>query len=322
MQRVDDERAGGDGGVRRRGPGPQSAVHRGHAAAGAGTAGDPAGGGVRDGLSRDDRRRRNGCTRCRWSGRRSTASSAGASTAPATATSPAARPSCSASRTRRSSPATWAAAVRCAPSRTGKSVANSLGMSPQSGLPHNNRVGDFDVFALPALMRATGKTLEQLLDDLANRSGLLGLSGYNDLRDIEAAAAARRRAAPQLALDVFVGVGAALPRRLSAAAGRGRRHRLHRRHRRELGADARGGLRRPGLVRHRPRSRSERRRPRARRRSTRRTAGCRCGSCRPTRSWSSPGRRRRCWKGSNGARRSCSWRRSPAWSWRRRRSRR
>jgi acetate kinase len=86
--------------------------------------------------------------------------------------------------------------------RAGKSVANTLGMSPQSGLPHNNRVGDFDPFALPALMRATGKTLEQLLDDLANRSGLLGLSGHNDLRDIEAAAA-KGDGRAQLALDVF-----------------------------------------------------------------------------------------------------------------------
>jgi acetate kinase len=85
----------------------------------------------------------------------------------------------------------------------GYSVANSLGMSPQSGLPHNNRVGDFDPFALPVLMRATGKTLEQLLDDLANRSGLLGLSGFNDIRDIEADA---RNGGPisQQALDVFV----------------------------------------------------------------------------------------------------------------------
>ena len=33
--------------------------------------------------------------------------------------------------------------------RSGQSMACSLGMSPQSGLPHNNRVGDFDVFALP-----------------------------------------------------------------------------------------------------------------------------------------------------------------------------
>src|SRR5262249_56044813 len=38
----------------------------------------------------------------------------------------------------------------------GMSVATSMGMSPQSGLPQNNRVGDFDVVALPALMRATG----------------------------------------------------------------------------------------------------------------------------------------------------------------------
>jgi len=66
------------------------------------------------------------------------------------------------------------------------SEANSLGMSPQSGLPHNNRVGDFDPFAIPVVMRATGKTLEQVLDDLACRSGLLGLSGYGDVRDLEA----------------------------------------------------------------------------------------------------------------------------------------
>jgi acetate kinase len=88
--------------------------------------------------------------------------------------------------------------------KDGCSVANSLGMSPQSGLPHNNRVGDFDVFALPVLMRATGKTLEQLLDDLANRSGLLGLSGgSNDLRDIEESAERGDPAARQ-AIDVFV----------------------------------------------------------------------------------------------------------------------
>lgn len=87
--------------------------------------------------------------------------------------------------------------------RNGESVANSLGMSPQSGLPHNNRVGDFDPYALPVLMRATGKTLDQLLDDLANKSGLLGVSGLSgDVRDLEqAAASGHERAA--LALDVF-----------------------------------------------------------------------------------------------------------------------
>jgi acetate kinase len=88
--------------------------------------------------------------------------------------------------------------------RNGKSVATSLGMSPQTGLPHNNRVGDFDVFAVPAIMRATGKTLPEVLDDLANRSGLQGISGKsNDLRDIEEAAASGDHRA-KLALDVFV----------------------------------------------------------------------------------------------------------------------
>ncbi len=86
----------------------------------------------------------------------------------------------------------------------GRSVANSLGMSPQSGIPHNNRVGDFDPFALPVVMRATGKTLEQVLADLAERSGLMGLSGgMNDLRDIEESAKSGKPVAQQ-ALDVFV----------------------------------------------------------------------------------------------------------------------
>lgn len=84
------------------------------------------------------------------------------------------------------------------------SAATSMGMSPQSGLPHNNRIGDFDPFALPVLMKATGQSLEQLLDTLANQCGLLGLSGVSgDVRDLEEAAAAGNRNA-QLALDVFV----------------------------------------------------------------------------------------------------------------------
>jgi acetate kinase len=88
--------------------------------------------------------------------------------------------------------------------RGGVSLSNSLGMTPQTGLPHNNRVGDFDPFALPLLMRLTGKSLEQLLEDLSSRSGLLGISGLSaDVRDLEEAAA-RGHARADLALDVFV----------------------------------------------------------------------------------------------------------------------
>ena len=89
--------------------------------------------------------------------------------------------------------------------RDGQSVACSLGMSPQTGMPHNNRVGDFDPFALPLVMRATGKSLDETLDALANQGGLLGLSGTSgDVRDLEAAADNGDRRA-RLALDVFVG---------------------------------------------------------------------------------------------------------------------
>jgi acetate kinase len=87
--------------------------------------------------------------------------------------------------------------------RNGQSVGCSLGMSPQTGLPHNNRVGDFDVFALPAILRETGLGLDQVLHILATQSGLLGLCGRNDLRDIESAASAGDARA-ELAIGVFV----------------------------------------------------------------------------------------------------------------------
>jgi acetate kinase len=85
-----------------------------------------------------------------------------------------------------------------------KSLANSMGMSPQTGVPHNNRVGDFDPFALPVLMKASGKSLETLLEELAEKSGLLGISGLSgDVRDLEEAAA-KGHARADLALNTFV----------------------------------------------------------------------------------------------------------------------
>jgi acetate kinase len=88
--------------------------------------------------------------------------------------------------------------------RNGQSVATTMGMSPQSGLPQSNRTGDFDVFALPVIMASTGKSLDEVLNDLAEHSGLVGLSGISgDIRDLENAAADGNERA-QLALDVYV----------------------------------------------------------------------------------------------------------------------
>lgn len=64
----------------------------------------------------------------------------------------------------------------------GKSVATTMGATPQSGLFNNNRVGDFEVFCLPVLQEHYGG-LEKVLRVLSSESGLLGLSGVsNDLR--------------------------------------------------------------------------------------------------------------------------------------------
>ena len=88
--------------------------------------------------------------------------------------------------------------------RNGVAVGTSMGLSPQSGLPHHNRVGDLDSFALPFLMRATGLTLDEAERLMCQESGLKALSGgFNDVRDImEQGTKGNARA--QLAFEVFV----------------------------------------------------------------------------------------------------------------------
>ena len=99
----------------------------------------------------------------------------------------------------------------------GESRGASMGMTPQTGLPQSGRVGDFDPFALPIVMKATGLTLAQVLAELASAGGLLGISGLSaDLRDLEDAAAGGHDRA-ELAIRHFVGqivhyIGASLAR--------------------------------------------------------------------------------------------------------------
>jgi acetate kinase len=86
----------------------------------------------------------------------------------------------------------------------GKSVAESMGATPQSGVFHNNRVGDFDVFCVPDLIRRHDGNVDEVFRQLASGSGFLGISGVsNDLRAIlEARKQGHGRAA--LAVDAFV----------------------------------------------------------------------------------------------------------------------
>jgi acetate kinase len=88
--------------------------------------------------------------------------------------------------------------------RDGQSVGTSMGMSPQSGLPQNNRSGDVDPYALLHVSKTTGRSLEDLLVELSTRAGLAGMSGTSgDMRDLEAAAANGNEAA-RVAIDVYI----------------------------------------------------------------------------------------------------------------------
>jgi acetate kinase len=86
----------------------------------------------------------------------------------------------------------------------GAAIGTSMGMSPQSGLPQNNRVGDLDAEAVPYAVKALGLTIEEAQRQLSKESGLKGLSGVsNDIREISDAATKGNPAA-RMALDVFV----------------------------------------------------------------------------------------------------------------------
>jgi acetate kinase len=88
--------------------------------------------------------------------------------------------------------------------RDGVAVGTSMGLSPQSGLPQNNRVGDLDSAAVPFVMKTLGFSLGEVERQMTKESGLLGLSGVgNDLRDVRAAAR-QGNARAQLAVEVFV----------------------------------------------------------------------------------------------------------------------
>src|SRR5512145_2220035 len=88
--------------------------------------------------------------------------------------------------------------------RDGVAVDVSFGMSPQSGLPQNNRAGDVDVFAVLHMMKTLGLSVDETAEILASRSGLAGLSGLSgEIPDLEREAEAGDGRA-RLALDVFV----------------------------------------------------------------------------------------------------------------------
>jgi acetate kinase len=85
--------------------------------------------------------------------------------------------------------------------RAGRPVDTSMGMTPLEGLVMGTRSGDLDPGVLLHLLRR-GHSVDDLEDLLHHRSGLQGLAGAHDLRDIQAAIDGGDEAA-QTAYDVY-----------------------------------------------------------------------------------------------------------------------
>ncbi|MBC3847458.1 acetate kinase [Winogradskyella echinorum] len=72
--------------------------------------------------------------------------------------------------------------------KNGKSIDHSLGFSPITGLIMGTRCGDIDPTIIFHLAKNFNLTLEEINTMLLKKSGMLGLTGHSDLRDIQAKA--------------------------------------------------------------------------------------------------------------------------------------
>jgi acetate kinase len=70
----------------------------------------------------------------------------------------------------------------------GKSVEHSLGFGPMNGLIMGTRAGDIDQSVIFYLMNSLNKTASEVNNLLQKEGGMLGLTGFSDLREIEKAA--------------------------------------------------------------------------------------------------------------------------------------
>jgi acetate kinase len=85
----------------------------------------------------------------------------------------------------------------------GRSVDTSMGLTPLEGLVMGTRYGDIDPAVLLYLARNAGMGADDLDDLLNHRSGLLGLAGHSDVRELVDAAEGGD-AASRLALEVYL----------------------------------------------------------------------------------------------------------------------
>ena len=85
----------------------------------------------------------------------------------------------------------------------GKCIDTSMGFTPLVGLPMGTRCGDLDAGVIQFIMNKYGISIDEMLNILNKKSGVLGVSGVSsDFRDLDEAAEKGNDRA-QLALDMF-----------------------------------------------------------------------------------------------------------------------
>lgn len=85
----------------------------------------------------------------------------------------------------------------------GRCVETSMGLTPLEGLVMGTRSGDIDPAAIFHLSRVGGMSIDEIDTLLNKRSGLAGLCGDNDMREIGRRMSEGDRAA-QLAFDIYI----------------------------------------------------------------------------------------------------------------------
>ena len=87
--------------------------------------------------------------------------------------------------------------------RDGRSVDTSMGLTPLAGLIMGTRSGDIDPSLVLHLLRVEGMGVAEVDDLLNRRSGLLGVGGFADMRELAKAEPAGDERA-RLAIEMFV----------------------------------------------------------------------------------------------------------------------
>ncbi|MBQ3292854.1 acetate kinase [Candidatus Saccharibacteria bacterium] len=87
--------------------------------------------------------------------------------------------------------------------KDGKSYDTTMGLTPLDGLMMGTRSGSIDPSIIKYMIDEAGMTYDKIDEALNKKSGLLGISGFNDNRDVEKAISEGDENA-RLALDMYV----------------------------------------------------------------------------------------------------------------------